>query len=64
MVMKVFICVAVLVVVIYVISKLSGLYPDNIELSIGSIIRLRIHNKEKRPQGGFNTKRSSFKKLN
>ena len=46
MVMKVFICVAVLVVVIYVISKLSGLYPDNIELSIGSIIRLRIHNKD------------------
>ena len=61
MVMKVFICVAVLVVVIYVISKLSGLYPDDIELSIG-IIKLRVHNKEKRPQGGTNTKRSNFEK--
>ena len=61
--MKVFICVTVLVVVIYVISKLSGLYPDNIELSIGTIIKLSIHNKEKRPQGAHNTKKSSFKKL-
>ena len=64
MVMKVFICATVLVVVIYIISKLSGLYPDDIELSIGSIIRLRIHNKEKRPQGATNTKGSNFKKLN
>ena len=63
MVMKVFICVTVLVVVIHIISKLSGLYPDDIELSIGSILKLSIHNKEKRPQGASNTKRSSFKKL-
>ena len=60
--MKVFICVAVFIIVLYVISKVLGLYPEDIELSIGTIIKLRIHNKEKRPQGGFNTKRSFPKK--
>lgn len=60
--MKVLIYIILLIAVLYITSKFLNIFPCNIEISLLGI-KIKIQNKEKRPDGGCTPKGRFHKKL-